>query len=134
MKNNLERRNFLKLLGLTSAAVIIPTFFRKAAAQTKAAVKDAGKAVASAIALPAGQKAVPADDAVAKAIGYKQNVADIDYKKYPKRKEASAKDQFCKNCNLYTKQNDGWGKCTMINSGLVSANGWCGSWNGPKKS
>jgi len=79
--------------------------------------------------LPAGQAAVALTDPIAQALGYRPNVKDVDYAKYPQRKKADAKNQFCKSCALYTPVNEGWGKCTMMSSGLVAAEGWCGSWN-----
>lgn len=118
MSNTPSRRQFIKASLL--AAVMLPFlgFFRNASAEKK---DDS--------ALPAGEKPVPESDAVASAIGYKANVANIDFAKYPQRKKPEAKNQFCKNCALYTPSNKGWGKCQMLTSGLVSANGWCGSWS-----
>lgn len=122
MKQDLSRRSFMKFLGLALAALVTSSaLFRKTAI---AAAKEKAPA-----ALPAGQVEVPATDAVANAIGYKKNVKDVDFKKYPQRKKPEAKSQFCKNCALYTPSNDGWGKCSMITSGLVTAEGWCASWN-----
>jgi len=79
--------------------------------------------------LPAGMKAVPETDPVASAIGYKADVKNIDYAKYPQRKKPDAKNQFCENCSLYTKSNASWGKCQMLTAGVVAAKGWCGSWS-----
>ena len=79
--------------------------------------------------LPPGATAVPETDPVAAAVGYKADVSKIDFKKYPKRKLPEAKNQFCKNCALYTPVNGSWGKCQLLGSGLVSASGWCGSWS-----
>ena len=79
--------------------------------------------------LPAGEKKLDENDAVAKALGFHHHVKDVDFTKYPQRKKPEAKDQFCKNCALYTAKNDGWGKCQMLANGLVSSQGWCGSWN-----
>jgi len=127
----LHRRNFLKLIGLTSAAALVPSALRNAFGAPKAAAKPAA---AKKIEMPAGSKAIdPTNDAIAKAIGYQAEISKVDYVKYPKRKLPAAKDQFCKNCTLYSASNEGWGKCTMLSAGLVAADGWCGSWNGPKK-
>ncbi len=79
--------------------------------------------------LPPDMKEAPANDAVVVAIGYKPNIKDIDYTKYPQRKNPAAKKQFCNSCSLYTPVNDSWGKCQMITSGAVAAEGWCASWN-----
>ncbi len=65
---------------------------------------------------------------VTAVLGYKHNIKDVDYKKFPKRKEAANKNQFCDNCQFYTPANAAWGKCQMIAAGVVNAKGWCGSW------
>lgn len=124
MIQKLSRRNFLKSLALVGAVIpFLGNPLRALAAEAKKgeAKKDE--------ALPAGQKAVSESDPVAMAIGYKANIKDVDYKKYPKRKEAAAKNDFCDNCALYTASNGGWGKCQMLTSGLVAAKGWCGSYS-----
>ena len=36
--------------------------------------------------------------------------------------------QNCANCNLYTKSNDGYGKCQLFSQGVVGAEAWCSSW------
>jgi hypothetical protein len=76
---------------------------------------------------PAGQIPVSESDAVASAIGYHQNVKDIDFKKYPQRKAIEAQNQLCKACENYTFVNQSWGKCQILN-GLVASEGWCSSW------
>ena len=73
--------------------------------------------------LPAGKVAVPATDPVAKAIGY---VADI--KSLDKSAKRGSKD-FCNNCALYTAVDAHWGRCQMLTSGLVTAQGWCRSYS-----
>jgi hypothetical protein len=118
-----SRRTFMKTAALFAvAAPLAGVLARSSEAEAK------GKKIA----LPAGQKAVPESDPVAKAIGYQSDVKNIDYVKYPKRKEAAAKDQFCKSCALYTPSNEGWGKCQMLAAGLVAADGWCGTWSQKK--
>lgn len=120
-----SRREFIKTLavGLASAGV-----FR---ALTNPAIAAPGKAEpAKDVPLPPGEKKVVETDALPKALGFKHDVKDVDYKKYPKRKEKANQNQFCDNCSLYVKVNDGWGKCTMMaNAGVVAAKGWCGSWS-----
>lgn len=122
MTTNMRRRFIQGILALATT-LVLPQLFRKTWAAPKAATKS------KEVPLPAGQVAVPAADPIAQAIGYRANVADIDYTRYPQRKKPEAKNQFCKNCALYNAVNEGWGKCTMISSGLVAAEGWCGSWN-----
>jgi secreted PhoX family phosphatase len=117
-KNKINRRQFVKTSAFTLlASFAAPSLLRSAFATDK---KEA---------LPAGSTAVLETDPVAAAIGYKADVTKIDFKKFPKRKLPDAKNQNCKNCALYTPVNGSWGKCQMLTSGLVSSEGWCGSWS-----
>ena len=75
--------------------------------------------------LPAGKVAVPDSDPVGKALGYITVASKADKKKYPQYKAG----QTCATCSLYTPEDKNWGKCQMIQSGLVTAKGWCGSFN-----
>ncbi len=76
--------------------------------------------------LPAGQTAIDENtNAVAKAIGYKDEVAKIDKKRKPARKDK----QFCENCALFTKVDANWGRCQLMPVGLVKAKGWCFSYS-----
>ncbi len=121
-KNN--RREFIKLFGAALAAApfagSLATLFGSQAAQASAAKE---------IALPAGEKAADLNNPLVNAIGYKHAIKDIDAKRFPQRSKPEAKNQFCENCALYTKKNEGWGKCSMISEGVVAAKGWCGSYN-----
>lgn len=80
---------------------------------------------------PAGSppKWIADTDPVAKALGY---VADASKVERPKKGEVLGKDQFCNNCQFYTKGSpiDGKeaGKCLMLPSGAVAGAGWCKSW------
>ena len=121
-----SRRDFMKSFLLALAA--IPVALTTLSGLSRAADKPK-KAEEKGDPLPAGEKEVPPTDAVASAIGYKANIADIDYKRYPQRKDAKNKNQFCDNCALYTSVNKSWGKCSMMPNGLVAAKGWCGSYN-----
>ncbi|MCT8334827.1 high-potential iron-sulfur protein [Leptospira sp. 85282-16] len=67
-------------------------------------------------------------DPTAKALGFHQDAKDTDFNLYPERKEPTAKNQFCKHCVQYTQVNEGWGKCNIITTGLVSSKGWCSAW------
>ncbi len=127
------RRNFLKKLsGLVGAASAVGVFYKWPLMQVlsaQAAEKGKkGKAESAKVAapepLPAGATAVGLDDAVGSALGYHIDVKTIDAKKYPQYRAG----QFCHTCALYAKENNSWGKCTMIAGGLVAAQGWCGSW------
>jgi hypothetical protein len=68
-------------------------------------------------------------DPVASALGYKHSVKDIDFKRFPKRKDPKSKTQFCDNCRYYLEPQGATGKCQMITGGRVAAKGWCGSWS-----
>ncbi len=114
-----NRRGFLKMIILGSA--LAPLIHVLNSSRVWAAKKV--------LPLPSGMNEAPASDPVATAIGYKADIKDIDYVKYPQRKKLEAKNQFCKNCSIYTSVNDSWGKCQMIAAGLVAADGWCGSWS-----
>ncbi|MEO5971597.1 MAG: high-potential iron-sulfur protein [Bdellovibrionia bacterium] len=117
--SEVNRRQFLKMSGLTLlVSVAAPNLLSNVfAAETK---KEP---------LPPGATPVSETDPVASAVGYKADVSKIDFKRYPKRKLPDAKNQRCKNCALYTPANGSWGKCQLLTSGLVNADGWCGSWS-----
>jgi len=115
-----DRRQFIKASALALAAIPVSGLFRGVLA---------GRPAAKVEPLPPGSTAISEADAVASAIGYKADAKNIDFAKYPQRKKADAKNQFCKSCALYTATNDSWGKCQMLTSGLVSSHGWCGSWS-----
>ena len=122
-----SRREFLKgsLTTLTFAALAagaLGLFTRSAMAAKK---EKKGGEKPKEVPLPAGANEVPADDAVATAIGYVADSSKVDAKANPTFK----KGQNCSSCALFTKSNDGWGKCQMIQSGLVRTNGWCRSYN-----
>jgi hypothetical protein len=122
-EKSVSRRTFVQ--GFFYALLSLPALgmiFRSGSAfgaEKKSAKKE------TAVALPAGQTEVPATDAVAGAIGYVSDGEKYDKTKY-KNKVAKSN---CANCALYTKVNDGWGKCQMLQSGLVASKGWCGSWS-----
>ncbi|MBS1963567.1 MAG: high-potential iron-sulfur protein [Bdellovibrionales bacterium] len=111
-----SRRQFLeRSLGVFAFSVLATSSFGLAARSAFAAKKEKA----------AGANEVPADDAVASAIGYVPDASKVDAKANPTFK----KGQNCSSCALFTKSNEGWGKCQMIQSGLVHSNGWCRSYN-----
>ncbi len=116
-----SRREFIKSSLITASAFIFSGTFLKSLTVFAKEVKSAP--------LPEGEKKLDEADAVAKALGFHHNAKDTDFVRYPQRKKPEAKNQFCKNCALYAPKNDGWGKCQMLTNGLVSAEGWCGSWS-----
>ena len=111
-----SRRNLL-----LKAAALIPAGIAVAASSKLLAQAGGAK--------PAELKLVPETDATAKALKY---VGDATKAKREKRGVTEGKDQTCKNCQLYTKQGEiggkEVGKCLMIQGGMVTAAGWCGSW------
>jgi hypothetical protein len=124
-----DRRNFLKTSLYSMVAMIGVSHLLGALGSAEALAAPRGEKPApkkpKEVALPAGQNAVPDGDAIAKAIGYVPDASKVDQKKFKQFKAG----QNCSNCTLYTKSNEGWGKCTMIQSGLVAAQGWCGSYS-----
>lgn len=119
--NHDSRRKFIKQFTFLAAALPF--------AGSLGRTLDAFAKEKAPVALPAGQSAISESDAIATAIGFHHHIKDTDFSKYPQRKKPEAKNQFCKSCALYTPVNEGWGKCQMLTAGLVSAEGWCSSWN-----
>lgn len=114
------RRQFIKSSLFLALALPFSGMLRAAMAEKKEGQAEP---------LPAGATAVSETDAVAAAIGYKADLKNVDFKKYPQRKKPDARNQFCKSCALYVPSNDSWGKCQMLTSGLVASQGWCASWS-----
>jgi len=117
-KNN--RRAFMKICAASIAALPFSTSLNSILGGGIAQAADG---------LPAGEKTADLNNPLVNAIGYKHEIKDIDAKRFPQRSKPEAKNQFCENCALYTKKNDKWGKCSMIQEGLVAAKGWCGSYS-----
>lgn len=42
--------------------------------------------------------------------------------------QSTTEGQRCDNCQFYTAQGGGRGKCQLFTQGLVEAEGWCSSW------
>jgi anaerobic selenocysteine-containing dehydrogenase len=108
MSHNSSRRDFLKKTLALAAAV------------PAARLLTGGFQFTTAFAAP-----VADTDPVAKALGYVPDAKKTDKKKYPQYKAG----QNCANCALYTAVDKNAGKCQMIQSGEVSAKGWCGSYS-----
>ena len=65
-------------------------------------------------------------DPTAAALGYKQDAAKVDAKKFP----AYAAGHVCGNCQLYQgKAGEAAGACGAFPGKLVSAKGWCSAWS-----
>ena len=98
-----ERRRFIKLTaaGLVAAPLVNALL--------------SGSATAADMVSESDPKAV--------ALKYK-----MDATKSADRKDATA---ICANCNLYTgKPGEATGACELFGGGLVTAKGWCASWEG----
>ncbi len=125
-ENREKRREFLRTVTTGVAGIFTLQFF---GLTSLTSLFSSSSSAAKELPLPPGKQPVPATDPVATAIGYASDATKIDFKKYPKRKEAAQKNNFCGNCALYTSENEGWGRCSMLTSGVVNAKGWCGSWS-----
>jgi hypothetical protein len=79
------------------------------------------------IPLPPGEEPVSETDPTVKALGYNRNANNVDATRFPER-NSRGKKQVCKNCYNYTVLNNGWGKCNVLNKGVVSSAGWCSAW------
>ena len=70
------------------------------------------------------QKLDPKDPAAA-ALGYVEDAAKVDGKKYP----AYVKDQNCANClQLQGKPGNDYRPCSLFPGKLVAVAGWCSGW------
>lgn len=63
-----------------------------------------------------------ANDATAKALGYKHDASTVD----PARRADAS--MVCSSCQLFAAGENGWGNCTLFPGKLVNANGWCSGW------
>ena len=83
----------------------------------------AGAAVAAPPrAKPAAPRPLPENDRHAVAVGYVEDAARVDRKRYPK----FTPDQDCARCDLYKAPVDAaWGPCTVFPGYLVAGRGWC---------
>ena len=125
---NESRRQFLTKAAVFVAATaassgMLGVFAREGYAAPKKAPGKKGKS--KDVPLPAGAVEVPKDDPVATALGYHPDATTVNKKDNPTYK----KGESCSSCALFTKQNEGWGKCQMIQSILVHSGGWCRSYN-----
>ena len=96
-------------------------------ALTLAAAIPAARLLSGGFGVPVAhaQTMVPETDAVAQALGYKADAKNFDFKKY----KAVKKGSRCDTCSLYTKVDAASGKCQLLQSGLVTAKGLCGSYS-----
>jgi hypothetical protein len=130
---NGSRRHFIKNLALLAPTTAIA--YRALANPGAGTGTGTGSATDTktsqqAAGAPAGQGAfVSENDATAKALGYVPDGSKVDR---PKKGDTEGKDQKCSNCQFFVAGNpiggQAAGKCLMIPSGPVHAEGWCKSW------
>ncbi len=98
-----SRRRLLETLAFAAAAV--PLVTRRGQAM------EAGK--------------LDVKDPAAAALGYVENAAQVDPKKYP----AYRKGSTCENClQLQGKAGDAYRPCNLFTGKVVAAAGWCSGW------
>lgn len=110
----LKRRQFIRLVLITTAAAVLPM----------AQLMRSRAALAAQTELPHLDESDPA----AKNLGYVQDATKTDTAKFPKRAGPDGASQFCKSCQLYSGSNSGWGPCSIFPGKAVNANGWCNAW------
>jgi hypothetical protein len=105
---------------------------RRAGLTRRAMMKQLGLAAGcAAAALPAARARadtpgrLDVQDPAAKALGYVENAADVDVKKYP----AYTKGNNCENClQLQGSAGNNYRPCSVFPGKLVSVSGWCTAW------
>ena len=103
MNRSMSRRALVKTLSLTMAAASLGSRQARGAEPQKLDVKD------------------PA----AIALGYVENAAQVDVKKYP----AFVKGSNCDNClQLQGKAGSDYRPCALFPGKLVAVSGWCSGW------
>jgi hypothetical protein len=96
----------------------------------RAVVARIAVAAGLAAVLPAMSKSADAarldvNDPNALALGYVENAARVDTKKYP----GYVKGSNCENClQLQGKPGNNYRPCSIFPGKLVSVSGWCSSW------
>jgi len=102
-KQLLSRRNVIKTLTLGAAAAALPA--------TPAPNPDPPK--------------LDINDPAAVALGYVENAAQVDPKKYPRFVPGSN----CDNClQLQGKPGNNYRPCNLFSGKLVAVSGWCSGW------
>ncbi len=108
----MQRRSFLKWTGTALCALpFLSSLFSPALADDLPPAKET--------------------DPMPKSLKYCPN-ADKPSANCPDRKKKERKDQYCHNCQLYTKlkgeKEKEVGKCLLIPKNTVAGQGWCMSW------
>jgi len=103
MKRSVSRRALVKTLALAIAAASLGRRQARGAETQKLDVKDPAAA----------------------ALGYVENAAQVDAKKYP----AYVKGSNCENClQLSGKAGSDYRPCNLFPGKLVAVSGWCSGW------
>lgn len=118
---NISRQSFLANVSLSFAFLGLGEVLLSKA-QKERATKES-------VELPIGENPVSESEATASSLGFHHDASKTDFKRYPGRAEPSSKNEFCKHCAQFTQLNTGWGKCSILNQGVVSTKGWCGAWS-----
>ena len=93
--------------------------FLRVAAASGAVLASSASAQATA------QPMVGEKEPQALALGYVEDAARVDTKKFPKY----ASGQICANCSLYQgKPTDPTAGCAIFGTKRVAAKGWCSAW------
>lgn len=107
-----SRRTFLKTGAIGLAAVpFVSSLFSLAPSEARAA----------------DMPLIKESDPMAKSLKYCHDAKKPNDQCKDRKKKEKA-DQFCHNCQLYTKLDDKKGKCMVLPKGAVAAEGWCNSW------
>jgi len=114
---NQTRRRFLK--GVAATAVALPALVQ----------------ISKQNAFADQTTEVSAEDPTAKALGYHSDAAKVDTTKFPKKAGPDGAKQLCSTCILMVSagvkvagKEGAFGKCSVIQTGLVNEKGWCNSW------
>lgn len=120
MKGSINRRNFIKCVAASVAAI---------------PVLHGVSMLGSKVALAADKPQLPESDPFAKSIKYcadADKAAKAKSGACPARKEKDRATQYCRNCQLYTKESGEGakevGKCMIVQGKSVNGGGWCMSW------
>lgn len=120
MSEQITRRKFLKVLGVTTAALPV-------SAALNSFIPNDVKADPT--------TAVDAASAKAVSFGYSEDATKVDTVKFPKRAGEAGAKQYCDNCQLFLKggltvagKTDTYGVCSLFQEGLVAGKGWCNMW------
>ena len=118
--NNINRRRFLKVLGLS--ALVAPVATRVLSPE-------------KVYALEVPKVELDETSTKAKQFGYYRDAEKVDTAKYSKRAGANGKTQFCSNCQLQVKgdlklegKEESYGVCSLFPEALVTSKGWCNTW------